>query len=181
MSIKSKVVVKTRISESRYNDINVKFKRELKKTVFPKSIKLGYHIKKDNHDDDDVVSVVFYLTTKQSSFMTEDLLTKESIGYIQTYVSENENNIHINWLSVQSGHKRKGYATFLMYITALYAESLNITEITLDDSTGNANTKNNIYIKCGFQYSNDIDFSEMTGNTKVILNNVSKNKASMKN
>lgn len=173
MSIKSKVIIKTRLTQGKYRDLNATFKRSLNEILFPKSIRLGYYI--NNKDDNGDIAVIFYLTKKQTSFTNENTLTNESIGYIQTIVNKNENNVHINWLSVQLGHKRKGYATFMIYIAALYADSLKITEITLDDSTGNANTKSNIYIKCGFQYSNDFDFSEMTGNTKVIINNVSKN------
>jgi hypothetical protein len=169
MSIKSKVIIKTRLTQGKYRDLNATFKRSLNEILFPKSIRLGYFIKSD--DDDEIA--VFYLTKKQTSFTNENTLTDESIGYIQTIVNKNENNVHINWLSVQLGHKRKGYATFMIYIAALYANSMKITEITLDDSTGNANTKSNIYIKCGFQYSNDVDFSEMTGHTDVILSTIS--------
>lgn len=171
MSIKSKVIVKTRLNESKFKDLNAKFKRNLNETVFPKSIRLGYYIKKDKHSEDN--TLVFYLTNKQKPFTDKNTLTKDSIGYIQTIVNKNEDNVHINWLSIQPKHRGNGHATRLIYITALYAKSLKITEITLEDSTGDANTTNNIYTKCGFKYTNEYDFAEMTGHTEVILSTVS--------
>lgn len=84
------------------------------------------------------------------------------IGHTTSYFDANDGNgiITISFIRVNDNHQQKGYGKLLMALSLVYmlikndSQIFKITEITLDDCSDLAMTKNSLYFKLGFRIAN---------------------------
>lgn len=89
--------------------------------------------------------------------------TNESIGAIEFYNYDDENNINLNSIFIKKEYTGKSYAILLIFLMFIYIYyfNINIKTISLDDDSDLSLTTDSIYYKLGFRLFDKNDMPNM--------------------
>lgn len=119
----------------------------------------GFNIYKyEGTIEKDLKNLYFYISNSPIHF--NYISNNDSvISYIQ-YVYDIK-SASLIFLKTKNICKNKGFASKLLQISINYLKNKKVKKIELDDMSNQAHSKNNIYIKHGFNYINPFPEPEM--------------------
>ena len=118
--------------------------------IIPPGFNLYYY--KKNHD------YAIYISDKTIELGSLD--SDSVIGYLSFSINDDEPENPVIYVTfVKSNIPGVGIAHYLMLCVGYIAKTLNISMIYLDDDSDNARKPNNLYIKVGCKYQNEVSGS----------------------
>lgn len=87
-------------------------------------------------------------------------ITFDEVSYIQGIIYKKYGELYINYLHVNPLKRNIGIGTKLIQeIINISTQNYNIISVHLDDTSSHYRHSNNIYIKYGFKYKDNINIS----------------------
>ena len=110
--------------------------------------------------------LIFYISEEK---LTTPEVTINCLAWLVSIWMEEDNEMTISWITTNTGYRGNGLGSLLIIAaTTYYKQKHNVKKIELDDCSDLSFTKDNIYIKLGFEYINSNE-PEMICETSTII------------